>query len=210
MEAIERRHFTVIGCGSLGTVMGRILARLGAHRFHLIDGEAVELRHLNREVFSHDQLGDNKAAALASQLQRIHPKVRSVTTAKRFDVGHLQRGKEDVIVCTTSDLTVPGQVLEAVRGWDESERPAVLVARHTRLVGGYWMADLRTDPSADLPPDLPWMIATGSQESDARCRIATTAHAVAGLTSQAVVEHINGRRVKPVVTLDLGELLRVE
>ncbi len=208
LEAIEGRRFTIVGCGSLGTLLGRILARLGGVKFHLIDGEKVELRHLNREVFAHGQIGDSKAAALAKQLQEIHPKVRSVTTAKTFDAGQLNVGKEDIVILASSDIELPSRVLESIRGWPGVEpRPAVFVTRHSGLVGGYWHADLAREPDAKIPKNIRWLVPTGVDKPDARSRIATTAHVVSGITGQAIVEHIMGRPVEPLVTVDLTMML---
>lgn len=206
MDSIRDRHFTIIGCGSLGTLLARVLARLGAHKFHLIDSERVEMRHLNREVFAHEQIGENKAAALSQQLRAIHPRVRSVTTGQPFDSDLLWSDKEDVIICSTSDVGVPQRVIETAREWEEAHRPAVFVTRHTGLIGGYWMADLRKEPDARVPP-LAWLVPTGSDAPDARSRIATTAHAVAGLTSQAIVAYLQGQALRSLVTVDLAALI---
>lgn len=207
LDTIKERHFTIIGCGSIGTITGRILARLGAHRFHLVDGDKVEMRHLNREVFSHDQIGTNKAAGLAYQLTGIHPRVRAVTTAKRFDADYLERGKEDIILLTTNDPLVPQGVLDTVNQWDQTERPALFCARHSRLLGGYWYADLRQDGHTKVP-ELPWLGPTGQEAPDAHARIATTAHVVSGLVAQAIVDHIVGHAVADRVDIDLARLLR--
>lgn len=208
LSRIQDRHFTVVGCGSLGTIMSRILARLGAHRFHLIDAERVHLRHLNREVFSHDQIGENKAAALSFQLQGINPKVRSITTAQPFRPDQLVRGRESIVVLASSDPELPIRALDYLRTWDEMERPAVFVARHTGLIGGYWMADLAREPQAKLPAGVPWLVPTGQETADRRSRIATTAHAVAGVAAQAVVEHLMGRPVRTRVDVDLAAIVR--
>lgn len=206
-ETIKERHFTIVGCGSLGTIAGRILARLGAHRFHLVDGEKVEIRHLNREVFTQDQIGTNKATALAYQLTGIHPKVRAITTARHYEVDHLMRGKEDILLLTTNDPSVPQMVLDEVNQWDRAERPTLFVARHTGLTGGYWMADLKTETHTGVPA-LPWLLPSGVETADANRRIATTAHFVAGVVGQAIVEHILGRRIAERVDLDLGKILQ--
>lgn len=208
IERIKDRHFTIVGCGSLGTVTGRILARLGGHRFHLIDGERVEIRHLNREVFSHDQVGTNKATGLAYQLSGIHPKVRAVTTAKPFSPDHLERGKEDIILLSSSDPALPQQVLDTVATWDDGERPALFVTRHTGLVGGYWYVDLKKESRKDVPDDLHWLVPTGRETSDARSRIATTAHVVSGILAQAIIDHILGHPLRERVDVDLGALVR--
>ena len=207
-ETIKSRHVTIVGCGAIGTIAGRILARLGGHRFHLIDGETVELRHLNREVYAHDQIGSNKATALAYQLTGIHPRVRAITTAKPFSPTQLDPGKEDIVLLTTSDPAIPQAALDAMNAWPPAERPAVFMARHTGLLGGYWMADLRSAAVAEVPSGIPWLVPTGRDAPDSRERIATTAHVVSGILVQAIADHIMGRPVRERFDVDLEAWVR--
>ncbi|MBW3581789.1 MAG: ThiF family adenylyltransferase [Euryarchaeota archaeon] len=207
LDAIRARHFTIAGCGSLGSLIGRILARLGAHRFHLVDAEKVELRHLSRSVYAFEHVGTNKAAALSFQLGKIHSKVRCVTTSKALTEDHLKRGKEDILIFTTSDPTLPKRALEWFRDWPANERPSMWVTRYSELQGGYWYADLKND-MPDAVPELPWLHPTGHDQPDAARRIVTTAHVVAGLVCHSIVDHFMARPFKARVDVDLEALLR--
>lgn len=206
LDIIRARHFTIVGCGSLGSVIGRILSRLGAHRFHLIDGEKVELRHLSRSVYAFEQVGTNKAAALSYQLGEIHSKVRCVTTSKPLSLEHLKAGKEDILILSSSDPGLPKRALDWFRDWQPQDRPTMWVTRYSALKGGYWFADLKKGLPERIP-DLPWLTPTGHDQADAQRRIVTTAHAVAGLTCQSIVQHLMARPFRDLVTLDLEKTL---
>lgn len=180
----------LIGCGSLGTLVARLLARLGLTRFHLIDPAAVTPAHLNRAAFSEDQVGHNKAAALNAVLTQIHKRVRCITTARAFDTDHLTAGREDAIVITTSDPRLPSRVIDGVSEWPREQRPVLLVARHAGLTGGYWLADLASDEQVNWPGDLPWLSLMDPPEPAKEARLATTAHFAASIATQALVDHM--------------------
>ncbi len=216
LETVQDQHVMLLGCGSLGTLIARILVRLGVRRFHLIDPRAVTPDHLNRAAFSEDQVGHNKAAALSIVLARIHKSVRCITTAKPFALEHLTPGRENAIVITTSDPRLPPRVLGAVHQWPQDERPVVLVARHAGLTGGYWLSDLNADRDVKWPSDLPWLSLNDPPEPKTESRIATTAHFAAAIATQALVDHMVARqrgsehkvRVKREVEFDLGGFVR--
>lgn len=216
LEAVQDQHVMMLGCGSLGTLIARILARLGISRFHLIDPAAVTPHHLNRAAFSEDQVGHNKAAALSIVLARIHKSVRCITTAKPFSLDHLTVGRENAIVITTSDPRLPPRVIGGVMDWPKEERPIVLVARHAGLTGGYWLTDLSQEDEPKWPSDLPWLSLADPPDPKSESRIATTAHFAAAIATQALVDHMVKRRggsdhtvrVKRQVDFDLGAFVR--
>lgn len=214
LEAVQDKHVLLVGCGSLGTLIARILARLGVLRFHLIDPAAVTPLHLNRAAFSEDQIGHNKAAALSSVLTRIHKRVRCITTAKPFDADHLTRGRDDAIVITTSDPRLPPKIIGAMDDWPKPERPAVLVTRYADLTGGYWLADLAHDNEVHWPSDLPWLSLREPPEPEKESRIATTAHFAAAIATQALVDHLAAphatgasKNVRRNVEFNLGSIV---
>jgi hypothetical protein len=214
LEAMQGAHATMVGCGSLGTLISRVLVRFGIPRFHLIDPGAVGLAHLNRAVFTQEQVGQNKASALMTQLLRIHRKVRCVTTAKPFSPDHLTRGEESVVVVTTSDPKLPHRVLGAVADWPAAERPIVVVARHSGLTGGYWLADLARGDPADWSAATPWLSLSAPPRAAEEPRLPTMAHFTGAVVSQAIAECLVARlgvaphRVRRRVDLDLAGIVR--
>lgn len=214
LDVIRARHFTIAGCGALGTILARILARLGTHRFHLIDGDKVEERHLNREVFGHDQVGSNKAAALSYQLGRIHSKVRCVTTGKKLSKDDLLPGREDHLILAADDPDLALAVFDWVRDWAPEERPTLWVTYLAGLRGGYGFFDLKQEVPSALPEDLEDLrqalhASKGAKEGAPRAdRIATTAYVVSGLLAQAIADRLMTRPIRDVVTIDLGATVR--
>lgn len=59
-----------IGCGGLGGECGHGLVRKGIGRLTLLDFDTVELSNLARQFFGPEDLGQNKALALARNLAR--------------------------------------------------------------------------------------------------------------------------------------------
>lgn len=215
LSALEKRNFLLIGCGSLGSTLARILARLGVNRFHLIDPGTVTHHHLNRAAYHHDQVGQNKAAALSTVLDRVHKSVRCITTAKPYTAEHLTEERDDVIILTTSDPRLPPKVIGAVSGWARENRPLLMVARHAGLTGGYWMTDLAKEREVSWPDDLGWLSLKDPPVPSEEARIATTANFAASITAQAVVGHLANRdagdakhpRVKRELEFDLGAMV---
>jgi molybdopterin/thiamine biosynthesis adenylyltransferase len=66
--ALARTHVVLIGCGGLGGEVGHGLARKGIGRLTLLDHDTVELTNLARQFFLAEDLGQNKALALAKRL----------------------------------------------------------------------------------------------------------------------------------------------
>ncbi len=70
--ALENTVIFAAGVG-LSSVVAQAACRTGFRRFLLADGDAVELSNLNRQAFTRDQLGVNKAVATARLLRAIRP-----------------------------------------------------------------------------------------------------------------------------------------
>lgn len=60
----------IIGCGGVGSWLAEALVRLipNKDRLVLVDGDTIERKNLDRQMFSEDQIGSNKAVALAEKL----------------------------------------------------------------------------------------------------------------------------------------------
>ncbi len=72
-DKIKNCRIMLLGCG-LGTQIGVLAARTGFTNFILIDGDKVDISNLNRQAFRYDDIGKNKAEALASIIKEINPK----------------------------------------------------------------------------------------------------------------------------------------
>lgn len=66
----------IVGVGGLGGTVAEVLARIGAGRLHLVDGDCFEEHNLNRQRFAHTgNLGQPKAQEAREQIARINPAV---------------------------------------------------------------------------------------------------------------------------------------
>ena len=68
-EKNENAKVVIIGGGGLGSIVAMNLARMGIGHIVVCDGDTVELSNLNRQRFYAGQIGDNKAMALADNLE---------------------------------------------------------------------------------------------------------------------------------------------
>lgn len=63
----------IIGVGGGGSWLAHVMARLGSPRsITLVDGDTLEEKNLDRQLFSEDDIGKNKAAALAKRLDTLY------------------------------------------------------------------------------------------------------------------------------------------
>lgn len=80
--ALTTPRILVAGTG-LGSEICELAARTGFSRFILADGDRVELTNLNRQAFSREHVGTNKAEALATRIRALRPEVE-LTVVPRF------------------------------------------------------------------------------------------------------------------------------
>lgn len=73
---IKERKFCIVGCGAVGCVYADMLVRTGAQIIHLIDGDKVELKNLNRMFgFTRNDVGQHKVEVLKNYLKAINGEV---------------------------------------------------------------------------------------------------------------------------------------
>ena len=93
-SAIKKTRLFFAGCG-LGSTIAELAARTGFTDFLLADGDIVEMSNLNRQAFSLDHLGVNKAVATKAIIKAINPRAR-VRIFKKYikpkDVPTLMKG----------------------------------------------------------------------------------------------------------------------
>ena len=64
----ERIH--IIGCGSVGSTLAELLARLGLTKITLYDFDTVEPKNLANQLFRQEHINMTKVDALTSMLPR--------------------------------------------------------------------------------------------------------------------------------------------
>lgn len=98
---LEDAKVVVIGAGALGNHYVPAIAALGVGEIKIIDFDDVELNNLNRQfMFTEDDVGRNKAEALADRVQKRNSKViitpiEEKVTEENYDI---LIGEPDILV----------------------------------------------------------------------------------------------------------------
>ena len=96
--------YTIVGCGGVGSWVAYMLAKMGAKRFILFDGDIVELSNLPRTVYRYSDIGHNKAEALADILREIAPDIEVTAIPEYFDPQlHAMISYHTYLIITTDD-----------------------------------------------------------------------------------------------------------
>jgi N-acyl-L-homoserine lactone synthetase len=72
IDKIKNARIFFAGCG-LGSMIAVLCARMGFTKFIVADFDKVELSNLNRQTYTIDDIGKNKAVAIADILLQIQP-----------------------------------------------------------------------------------------------------------------------------------------
>lgn len=73
--------YAVVGCGSLGSYLTKILADSGASRFLVIDDDVVRIENIARHVCGFEYVGQNKSQAMKALLERSNPNIECTAIA---------------------------------------------------------------------------------------------------------------------------------
>lgn len=77
LSMLRALRVVMVGCGSLGSPIARLLAQAGVGEIDLIDPDLMKLENTSRHVLGARQYRQNKAAALAQRLQHDFPHSRA-------------------------------------------------------------------------------------------------------------------------------------
>jgi len=73
-EKLAESRVLIVGCGGLGGYVTELLARAGAGRLTVVDGDVFSESNLNRQLYcTADTLGRSKAAAAAERVAAVNP-----------------------------------------------------------------------------------------------------------------------------------------
>ena len=98
-ERLRAAHMLVIGAGGLGSPAAYYLASAGVGTLTLVDGDAVDLTNLQRQILhTTERIGMPKAESARIALEAINPEVRVVTVVQRVDEADLDRLVADATV----------------------------------------------------------------------------------------------------------------
>lgn len=119
----------IIGCGGVGSAIVPSLCLLKSpDNITLVDGDVIEEKNLNRQMFGRSDIGRNKADALAEK----HG-CRSV--AEWFSRGKLRHARNDWLICLVDNHRAR---LETLQVCDEVGCQAVFAANETHSSEAYY------------------------------------------------------------------------
>lgn len=94
LAELADRNVLIVGCGALGSTIADQLARSGVRQLALVDGDRLEPGNLMRHTASIDDVGLNKAAAVAGRAQAANPEITVHVVSERIGAIRLDRGGE--------------------------------------------------------------------------------------------------------------------
>jgi len=119
----------IIGCGGVGSAIVPSFCLLKAPAdITLIDGDTIETKNLNRQMFDARQVGQNKAQALSAKYScRFIP--------EWFARGKIRHQKHDWLLCLVDNHRTR---LEALEVCDEAGCQAIFAANETHSAEAYY------------------------------------------------------------------------
>ena len=137
-ERLAQRSALIVGLGSGGSYVTENLVRSGLGRVVIVDGDSVEMSNLCRTTFSVEDLGMNKARAVARRLLNINPTVQVV--AHEDDLVSLGAARlselvesVDLVIGLTDDPYAQSRLNHFAR---HHGKPAVFAALYRGAQGG--------------------------------------------------------------------------
>jgi sulfur carrier protein ThiS adenylyltransferase len=124
-EQICDAKISVIGVGAVGRQVALQLASIGVTSLQLIDFDTVEATNITTQGFRHDEIGQAKIQATASEVNRIDPAIEVECINDRFRSKH-QVGQ--VIFCCVDNIATRATVWRCLQ-----RRIALLI--DTRMSG---------------------------------------------------------------------------
>lgn len=145
--ALARLHCALVGSGGLNCEMGHGLCRKGVGYLTLYDFDTVEPSNLSRQLFGRDDVGKNKAFALAKKLAENHATGSTVLEAhaRSFE------DARDSGACLDADVAIVGvdnnpTRVAAAEYFLRRRIPAVFLGVNAGASSGYvFVQDSRSD-----------------------------------------------------------------
>lgn len=75
-EKLKKAKVSILGCGGLGSNIAMTLARAGVGELYLYDFDTIEYSNLNRQNYTLDELGGDKAELTKKKIESTLPYVK--------------------------------------------------------------------------------------------------------------------------------------
>jgi tRNA threonylcarbamoyladenosine dehydratase len=77
LETLIGKNVLVVGLGGVGGICAEMIARAGAGKMTIVDGDVIDLSNCNRQIPAlHSTAGQLKAAVMANRLKDINPELQ--------------------------------------------------------------------------------------------------------------------------------------
>lgn len=100
--------YAIIGCGSLGSNLAKLLADCGARKFSLIDNDSLGVENVARHACGFQEVGQKKVDALKALLENSNPNIECKAIAadanKVLDERPVEFSRQSAIFLTAADL----------------------------------------------------------------------------------------------------------
>lgn len=133
---LSNKHACIIGCGSVGSQIVRLLASSGIGKLTLFDGDSFEIENLHKHILPARLLGFNKALSMKVEIERNFPFVEVVKNETIFNLNETGNLDEyDIIISTTGFLSFDLALEKNVRG--KSNVPILFAWNEPYGIGGH-------------------------------------------------------------------------
>ena len=78
-EFLRHARVAILGCGSVGATLARLLAQAGIGNLLLVDPDTMDWPNVGRHELSADSVGRSKAAELAHKIEKAYPHLGEIT-----------------------------------------------------------------------------------------------------------------------------------
>ncbi len=180
-QKIRAARALIVGAGGLGSPAAYYLASAGVASIVLVDGDAVDLTNLQRQILhTTERVGTPKAHSGQTALRAINPDVEVIPVARRVDAGALDvLVRQATIVLDCSDNFATRHAIN--RACVTHHRPLVSGAA-IRFDGQIAVFDLRDELSPCYACLFPPTIGASAGESGSEDELCSTMGVFAPLT----------------------------
>jgi molybdopterin/thiamine biosynthesis adenylyltransferase len=112
-SALAGKGAMVVGVGGIGSPTAILLAQMGVPRLYLVDFDKVEPPNVATQMYTEDQVGLPKVAALEETIRVVHPLCDVKALEGRFTAEMLDLPQWDVLVLSLDSIEVREQVAKA-------------------------------------------------------------------------------------------------
>lgn len=101
----------IIGCGSVGSTVADLLSRFGINNIYLYDFDEVEAHNIVNQMFTYEDVGKNKAEAVAEHVKKVNPDIENV---KVFNEGYTNQNLNDYVFLCVDSIELRRSIVEAL------------------------------------------------------------------------------------------------